>query len=90
MRSVIGEMMAIHYVAPAHFLGGILIAFGLLTRWAVIAQLPILVGAVIINFSGEMNTNNLILSLTALVLCIFFAFYGSGKHSIDKFFKMQQ
>jgi len=90
MRSVIGEMMAIHYVAPAHFLGGILIAFGLLTRWAVIAQLPIFVGAVIINFSGEMNTNNLILSLAALVLCIFFAFYGSGKHSIDKFFKMQQ
>ncbi len=90
MRSLISEMVAIHYVAPAHFLGGILIAFGLLTRWAVIAQIPILAGAVIIHFTGEMDTNNFILSLVALLLSIFFAFYGSGKHSIDKFFKMQQ
>jgi len=90
MQSLVGEMMAIHYVVPAHFIGGLLIAFGLLTRWAAIAQLPILVGAVIINFAGEMNTTNLILALVALVLCVFFAFYGSGKHSVDKYLKMQQ
>ncbi|NND63716.1 MAG: DoxX family protein [Flavobacteriaceae bacterium] len=90
LQSVTGEMMAIHYVAPAHFVGGILIAFGLLTRWAVIAQLPILIGAVIINFAGDMNSTNLILSSVALLLCIFFAFYGSGKHSVDKYLKMQQ
>jgi putative oxidoreductase len=85
-----GEMMAIHYVVPAHFIGGLLIAVGLLTRWAVIAQIPILIGAVIINFAGEMSTNNLILAIVALLLCIFFAFYGSGKHSVDKYLKMQQ
>lgn len=90
MQSLAGEMMAIHYVVPAHFIGGLLIAVGLLTRWAAIAQLPILIGAVIINFAGDMNTGNLILAIAALVLCIFFAFYGSGKHSVDKYLKMQQ
>ncbi len=85
-----GGMLAVHYVAPAHFVGGLLIAFGLLTRWAVIAQLPILIGAVIINFIGEMNTTNLILALVVLLVCIFFLFYGSGKHSVDYYMKMQQ
>jgi len=90
MQSLVGEMMAIHYVVPAHFIGGLLIAFGLLTRWAVIAQIPVLIGAVTINFAGEMNTGNLVLAIVALLLCIFFAFYGSGKHSVDKYLKMQQ
>lgn len=90
MQSMAGEMMAIHYVVPAHFVGGILIAFGLLTRWACIAQLPILIGAVIINFAGDMNSANLILALVALLLCLFFVFFGSGKHSVDKYLRMQQ
>jgi len=90
LQSITGEMIALHYVAPAHFIGGILIAFGLLTRWACIANLPILIGAVLINFAGDMVPNNLILSIVALVLCIFFMLYGSGKHSVDKYLKMQQ
>ena len=90
LRSLVGEMIAIHFVVPAHFIGGLLIVFGLLTRWAVIAQIPILIGAVSINFAGEMDTGNLILAIVALLLCVFFAFYGSGKHSVDKYLKMQQ
>ncbi|WP_299363337.1 DoxX family protein [Winogradskyella sp.] len=90
IKSVVGDMMVVHYIAPAHFVGGFLIVFGLLTRWAIIAQLPILIGAVIINFVGEMQTGNLILSLSVLLICIFFLFYGSGKHSVDKYLKMQQ
>ena len=90
LRGWMGSMMLIHYVAPAHMVGGLLIAFGLLTRWSTAAQLPILIGAVAINFVGEMNTLNLILSLLALVLCVFFFIYGSGKHSADYYFKMQQ
>ena len=85
-----GEMIALHYVAPAHLVGGLLIVFGLLTRWALIAQLPIIIGAVLINFLDEMNSMNLLLSLIVLVLCIFFIFYGSGKHSADYYLKMQQ
>lgn len=90
MQNMAGGMIMVHYVAPAHFLGGILIAFGLLTRWTIIAQIPILIGAILINFVGEMNTNNLILAITTLIVCAFFLLYGSGKHSLDYYFKMQK
>ncbi|WP_298533927.1 DoxX family protein [uncultured Algibacter sp.] len=90
IQSMAGGMLAVHYVAPAHFIGGILIAFGLLTRWAIIAQLPILIGAVVINFVGEMHTNSLVLAIITLLVCAFFLLYGSGKHSADYYFKMQQ
>ncbi|WP_445736477.1 DoxX family protein [Mariniflexile sp.] len=90
MENFAGGMIIIHYVAPAHFIGGILIAFGLLTRWAIIAQIPILIGAIAINFVGKMDTNNLLLAIVTLLVCGFFLFYGSGKHSLDYYFKMQQ
>ncbi|WOD43017.1 DoxX family protein [Hwangdonia lutea] len=90
IQNMAGGMFIIHYVAPAHFIGGILIAFGLLTRWAIIAQLPILIGAIAINFLGEMNSGNLTLALITFLVCVFFLFYGSGKHSADYYFKMQQ
>ncbi|MBD0849256.1 DoxX family protein [Maribacter arenosus] len=85
-----GGMLIIHYVAPAHFVGGFLIVIGLLTRWAVIAQIPILIGAILVNFLGEMNMSNLILASVALIVCLFFVFFGSGKHSTDYYLKMQQ
>lgn len=85
-----GGMLVIHYVAPAHFIGGILIAFGLLTRWATISQLPILIGAIAINFAGEMDSSNLMQALIVFLICIFFMLYGSGKRSADYYFKMQQ
>lgn len=89
LKNLAGSVLTIHYVAPAHLMGGILIFFGLLTRWAIIAQLPILIGAVLINFLGEMNTTNLLISSIVLLLCIFFLFYGSGKNSVDYYMKMQ-
>ena len=90
IQNLAGGMITIHYVAPAHFIGGILIAFGLLTRWAIIAQLPILIGAILINFYGPFDNNNLLLASVTLLVCIFFAIYGSGKNSVDYYFKMQQ
>ncbi|NMH88135.1 DoxX family protein [Flavivirga algicola] len=90
IQNLAGGMVVIHYVAPVHFIGGILIAFGLLTRWVVIAQLPILIGAIAINFAGEMNSNNLILAIITLLVCAFFLLYGSGKNSLDYYFKMQK
>ena len=71
-----GGMLIIHYIAPAHFVGVFLIVIGLLTRWAVIAQLPILIGAILVNFLGEMNANNLIVASVALIICLFFLIYG--------------
>ncbi|OOG67123.1 DoxX family protein [Flavobacterium sp. A45] len=85
-----GGMFLVHYIAPAHLIGGILIFFGLLTRWAIAAQLPILISAVIINFMGQMHQQNLLLALLALAICLFFLIYGSGKNSADYFFKMQK
>ncbi|SHI79366.1 DoxX family protein [Aquimarina spongiae] len=90
VQNLAGSMIVIHYVAPAHLIGGVLIAFGLLTRWSVTAQLPLLIGAVLINFLGEMNPANLVIASVILLLCVFFMFYGSGKHSVDYYLKMQQ
>ncbi|MEO7979018.1 DoxX family membrane protein [Flavobacterium sp.] len=85
-----GGMFLLHYIAPAHMIGGVMIVFGLLTRWAIAAQLPILFGAVLVNFMGYMRSENLLLAIIVLLICIFFLFYGSGKHSADYYFKMQQ
>lgn len=85
-----GVMALIHYIAPAHLVGGVLITFGLLTRWAALAQAPVLLGAILVNFLGEMYLTNLLISSIALVLCLFFMFFGSGKHSADYYFKMRQ
>tara|TARA_R110002051_G_scaffold173842_1_gene244127 strand:- start:491 stop:913 length:423 start_codon:yes stop_codon:yes gene_type:complete len=89
LKGFAGSMLAVHYVAPAHLIGGLLIIFGLYTRWAVLTQLPIIIGAVLINFIGEMNTTNLILAIAVLLVCVFFLFYGSGKHSTDYYLKME-
>lgn len=90
IKNLGGGMLIVHYVMAAHMVGGVMIIFGLLTRWAIMAQIPILLGAFLINFAGEMNVGNLILSFLLLAICVFFLFYGSGKHSADYYFKMQQ
>ena len=90
VSNFLGGMLTFHYIAAAHIMGGIMIVFGLLTRWAIIAQLPILCGAVIVNFIGEMNALNLVLATVTLLLSLFFTFYGGGKHSADYYFKMEK
>ena len=85
----IGTVLIVHYVTMAHLAGGILIVIGLITRVAVAAQIPVLVGAILINFIGVMNVPNLITALIAFLLCLFFMVYGSGKHSVDYALKMQ-
>ncbi|WP_293895446.1 DoxX family protein [Flavobacterium sp.] len=90
VSNFMGGMLTFHYIAAAHIMGGIMIVFGLLTRWALIAQLPILIGAVLINFVGEMNVVNLIISLVTLAVSTFYTVYGSGKHSADYYFKMEK
>jgi uncharacterized membrane protein YphA (DoxX/SURF4 family) len=88
--SIAGSIIAIHYIAPAHLVGGLLIFVGLLTRWATIAQLPILIGAILVNLSIDNEGTELLLSVVTLILCLFFTFYGSGKRSADYSFGMQQ
>ena len=90
VSNFMGGMLTFHYIAAAHIMGGIMIVFGLLTRWALIAQLPILLGAVLINFIGVMDITNFIIATVTLAVSIFYTVYGSGKHSADYYFKMEK
>ena len=78
-----------HYVVFAHLAGGLMIVFGMLTRIAVLAQIPIvLLGAVY--YSGQGGTffgptTELEYSLLIFVLLVVFFFYGSGKCSVDHY-----
>ncbi len=76
------------YVILFHLGGGILIAAGLITRWAVAFQIPILLGAVFfVNLPNGFTPINseLGFSIAVLVLSIFFLFYGSGNFSLDSY-----
>jgi len=82
-------MWSVHVIGLFHFVGGLMIVFGLLTRLSLAVQLPIFIGAVAINFLGTMDSQNLLESSIVLVLAIFFLIYGSGKHSADYDLKME-
>ena len=90
LQGFAGTMITVHYVAFAHLIGGVLIAVGLLTRWAILFQIPIILGAILINFVGVMQPGRLLEASIVLILCLFFVFYGSGKHSTDYIMKMNQ
>lgn len=78
------------YVILFHIGGGILIATGLITRWAIAFQIPILIGAVFfINLpKGFAGINSEFgFSIATLTLLIFFLFYGSGNFSLDYYLK---
>lgn len=75
--------LVIHSIAITHLIGGLMIIFGLLTRIAALAQIPILVGAIIINFSGLMVMGNLVQASIILAGMVALIILGSGKHSID-------
>jgi putative oxidoreductase len=84
----LSSMVIYHYVTIAHFSVGILIIFGLLTRLAIAVQIPILIGAVAVNFMLTMNPQNLVAASATFLLSIFFLIVGSGKHSADYGLKM--
>ena len=79
-----------HYIVFAHLAGGLLIALGLLTRVAVIANIPVLLGAVFFVHSPmglfEIYTQ-IGLSILVLFLLIFFLVEGSGPLSIDEYMR---
>lgn len=82
----ISSFIVSHYVATAHLVGGLLLAFGLLTRLAIIVQLPILLGAVFFIHEGDIlliTATELEYSIVILVLLLVFLIYGGGKWSVD-------
>ncbi|NQX40529.1 Uncharacterized membrane protein YphA, DoxX/SURF4 family [Pedobacter steynii] len=78
--------VAIHIVGFVHLVGGILITLGLLTRFAVVIQIPILLCAVFfVNLSRgfSMLNSELWLSVIVLLLLVLFWVIGSGPFSVD-------
>ncbi|WP_162052465.1 DoxX family protein [Pontibacter pamirensis] len=69
-----------------HIVGGLMIAFGCLTRLALLCQFPILIGAVlIVNPQRGVQVGNTELWLSILVTCLllFFMIVGPGRYSVD-------
>lgn len=79
--------LAVHIIGFVHLVGGILITLGLLTRFAVVIQIPILLCAVLfVNLSRGFSVLNseLWLSLIVLLLLVLFWVVGSGPFSVDQ------
>lgn len=78
------------FICWVHTLGGTFIILGLLTRVAVWAQIPIVLGAIIfINLSQSLSVTfpGLLLAVFVLILLILFAVAGGGKFSMDNYVK---
>ncbi len=72
-----------------HLLGGSLIIVGLLTRLSVLAQIPILIGAVFfvnVRLGLYATGSDLLFSIIILLLLIFFLIEGGGPISLDSYF----
>lgn len=78
-------VLAGHYVVFAHLLGGIFLIFGVLTRFACLIQIPVLLGAVFfVRTNEEMLRPYSQLGITILVLflLIYFLIAGNGPWSV--------
>ena len=78
-------------VTWAHLLGGFMIIIGLLTRWAVALQLPILVGALVFiaNQQGIFASGSMFpMTVVIFLLLIFFLVEGGGPLSLDNYFRL--
>jgi uncharacterized membrane protein YphA (DoxX/SURF4 family) len=76
-----------HYVAFAHLVGGFMIFIGLLTRIAILFQLPVIIGAIVFVNSERgffSEGSELMYSIIILVLLIVFLVLGSGPWSVDE------
>ena len=69
----------------AHLCGGVLLAFGLLTRIAAAVQVPVLVGAVIVHALDGIFAMGQSLEFASLVLVtlLFIIAVGPGRLSVD-------
>lgn len=78
---------AAHYVIPAHFVGGALLVIGVITRWAALVQVPILLGAMFyLALPGfAMLEQRQSLEFTGLVLFLItlIGVFGAGRYSVE-------
>jgi putative oxidoreductase len=78
--------LLLHYVMVAHFVGGLLLTIGFITRLAALVQVPILAGAVFfVHRQDGLFALGQSLEFSALVLFLLCVFVvaGAGKLSLD-------
>ena len=81
-------VMLAHYVVLAHLCGGFMMAIGLLTRIAALAQIPILFSAAFLVHRTEglfTRTQNFEFTLLVLFLLVLVFVHGSGRWSVDHY-----
>lgn len=79
----------VYYAAFIHMTGGALVALGIFTRLSALLQLPVVFGAVFfVNLWLSPVNTELSASIICLVLLVIFMVIGSGKVSLDNYFKM--
>jgi uncharacterized membrane protein YphA (DoxX/SURF4 family) len=87
-------IIGMHYLVPAHLLGGLMLAFGFLTRLAAMAQLPLLLGAVFYvylpHYTALEMREDLEFSVLVLFLVALLSAYGAGRFSIDRFLEGEE
>jgi len=76
-----------HYISIVHLAGGLLIALGAFTRSNCMMNIPILLGAVLINYDRFLTVDDhmgLINAIVVLALLIVFFIVGGGRYSVDE------
>jgi uncharacterized membrane protein YphA (DoxX/SURF4 family) len=82
-----------HYIPLAHIAGGLLLAAGLITRFAALSQIPILAGAVLlVHLPQGLFTRGQTLEFALLVLFLLSVFMlaGGGPLSLDRYFERKR
>jgi len=82
------SVMMSNYISFAHILGGILLILGVLTRFACILQIPVMIGAIFfISASPDMYRpfSQLLLAIVVLLLLVLFLIVGNGRLQLLKF-----
>ncbi|GAB3818222.1 DoxX family protein [Pontibacter rugosus] len=85
-QDVISLKKASMITSLVHIIGGLMIASGSLTRLAILCQMPVVLGAVlIVNPQQGLHIENteLWLSILVLGLLLFFMIVGPGRYSVD-------
>lgn len=81
-------MFVVYYAAFIHMTCGAMMAAGILTRLAAFLQLPLVFGAVFfVNILQSPLNTELWLSVICLILLLVFLVIGSGRFSMDNYFK---
>jgi uncharacterized membrane protein YphA (DoxX/SURF4 family) len=82
-----------HYIPIAHVGGGFMMAIGLWTRTAILANIPVLFGAVFFVYIEQgLFTQNQGLEFTALILFLLcmLLIWGPGRWSVDAYLEKAQ